>query len=54
MISGSLVALVTPMHRDGAVDWEALQRLVEWHVACQRTAKKKNQGWRKYGHAAFR
>lgn len=33
MISGSLVALVTPMHRDGAVDWEALQRLVEWHVA---------------------
>ncbi|MDI1300490.1 MAG: 4-hydroxy-tetrahydrodipicolinate synthase [bacterium] len=33
MISGSLVALVTPMHRDGAVDWDALQRLVEWHVA---------------------
>jgi 4-hydroxy-tetrahydrodipicolinate synthase len=21
------------MHRDGGVDWEALQRLVEWHVA---------------------
>lgn len=33
MISGSIVALVTPMHRDGAVDWEALRRLVEWHVA---------------------
>lgn len=33
MISGSLVALVTPMHRDGAVDWEALRRLVEWHIA---------------------
>ncbi|MCD6060583.1 MAG: dapA [Moraxellaceae bacterium] len=33
MISGSIVALVTPMHRDGAVDWEALHRLVEWHVA---------------------
>ncbi|HET8729816.1 MAG TPA: 4-hydroxy-tetrahydrodipicolinate synthase [Moraxellaceae bacterium] len=33
MISGSIVALVTPMHRDGAVDWDALQRLVEWHVA---------------------
>ncbi len=33
MISGSIVALATPMHRDGAVDWEALQRLVEWHVA---------------------
>lgn len=33
MISGSIVALVTPMHGDGAVDWEALQRLVAWHVA---------------------
>ncbi len=33
MISGSIVALVTPMQRDGAVDWDALQRLVEWHVA---------------------
>jgi 4-hydroxy-tetrahydrodipicolinate synthase len=33
MITGSLVALVTPMHRNGAVDWDALQRLVEWHVA---------------------
>lgn len=33
MISGSIVALVTPMHRDGAVDWEALRRLVEWHVS---------------------
>jgi 4-hydroxy-tetrahydrodipicolinate synthase len=33
MISGSIVALVTPMCPDGAVDWEALQRLVSWHVA---------------------
>jgi 4-hydroxy-tetrahydrodipicolinate synthase len=33
MISGSLVALVTPMHTDGAVDWAALKRLVEWHIA---------------------
>ncbi len=33
MITGSLVALVTPMHRDGTVDWEALHRLVEWHVS---------------------
>ena len=31
-IEGSLVALVTPMHVDGSVDWEALQRLVEWHI----------------------
>lgn len=33
MITGSIVALVTPMHRDGSVDWEALHRLVEWHVS---------------------
>jgi 4-hydroxy-tetrahydrodipicolinate synthase len=32
MISGSLVALVTPMHANGDVDWESLSRLVEWHV----------------------
>lgn len=29
---GSIVALVTPMHEDGAIDWECLERLVEWHV----------------------
>ncbi|HCT41761.1 MAG TPA: 4-hydroxy-tetrahydrodipicolinate synthase [Moraxellaceae bacterium] len=33
MITGSIVALVTPMHRDGTVDWEALRQLVEWHVS---------------------
>lgn len=33
MISGSIVALVTPMHSDSLeVDWEALKRLVEWHI----------------------
>jgi len=32
MIQGSLVALVTPMHEDGAVDFNSLQQLVEWHV----------------------
>ena len=32
MISGSIVALVTPMAADGAVDWSALDGLVEWHV----------------------
>ena len=31
-ITGSIVALVTPMHSDGAVDWEALRNLVNWHV----------------------
>ena len=33
MITGSIVALVTPMDEDGGVDWEALRTLVEWHVA---------------------
>ena len=32
MISGSVVALVTPMQEDGSVDYEALHRLVDWHV----------------------
>lgn len=33
MISGSIVALVTPMHTNGAVDWQRLDELLEWHVA---------------------
>jgi len=33
MIQGSLVALVTPMKPDGAVDEAALAGLVEWHIA---------------------
>lgn len=32
MITGSIVALVTPMDEDGAVDYAALERLVAWHV----------------------
>jgi 4-hydroxy-tetrahydrodipicolinate synthase len=28
-----LVALVTPMHEDGSVDYAALRALVDWHVA---------------------
>ena len=32
MIQGSIVALVTPMHNDGAVDYENLRRLVEFHI----------------------
>lgn len=32
MFSGSIVAIVTPMHADGAVDWETLRNLVDWHV----------------------
>jgi 4-hydroxy-tetrahydrodipicolinate synthase len=32
-ITGSIVALVTPMHEDGRVDFDALRRLIDWHVA---------------------
>ncbi len=32
MFRGSMVALVTPMHADGSVDFEGLARLVEFHV----------------------
>lgn len=32
MFQGSMVALVTPMHEDERLDFEALERLVEFHV----------------------
>jgi 4-hydroxy-tetrahydrodipicolinate synthase len=32
-ITGSIVALVTPMHEDGSIDFDALRRLVDWHIA---------------------
>jgi 4-hydroxy-tetrahydrodipicolinate synthase len=32
MFHGSMVALITPMHEDGAIDEDALQRLIEWHI----------------------
>jgi 4-hydroxy-tetrahydrodipicolinate synthase len=31
-IVGSIVALVTPMHQDGSVDYDGLRRLIDWHV----------------------
>ena len=31
-IVGSIVALVTPMHDDGRVDYDALRRLIDWHI----------------------
>lgn len=33
MFKGSIVAIVTPMDAAGDLDWEALDRLVEWHLA---------------------
>jgi 4-hydroxy-tetrahydrodipicolinate synthase len=32
MFSGSIVAIVTPMQADGAVDFAALERLIEFHI----------------------
>ncbi|MCM8596761.1 4-hydroxy-tetrahydrodipicolinate synthase [Accumulibacter sp.] len=32
MITGSIVAIVTPMHQDGSLDWPGLRRLVDHHV----------------------
>ena len=32
-IVGSIVALITPMLEDGSVDYAALRRLIDWHVA---------------------
>jgi 4-hydroxy-tetrahydrodipicolinate synthase len=32
MFHGSMVALVTPMFEDGAIDWDALSNLVDLHV----------------------
>ncbi|HEY5762551.1 MAG TPA: 4-hydroxy-tetrahydrodipicolinate synthase [Rhodocyclaceae bacterium] len=33
MITGSIVAIVTPMHEDGSLDFEAFRRLVDHHIA---------------------
>ena len=31
-ITGSIVALVTPMHADGSVDYPTLRKLIDWHI----------------------
>lgn len=33
MISGSIVAIVTPMHEDGSLDYPGLRALIDWHIA---------------------
>ncbi len=33
MITGSLVAIVTPMHEDGKLDLARFRNLIDWHVA---------------------
>jgi len=32
-ITGSIVALVTPFHPDGSVDYPTLRQLIDWHIA---------------------
>ena len=32
-IIGSIVALVTPMHEDGSIDYDTLRKLIDWHIA---------------------
>lgn len=32
MFHGSLVALITPMHEEGSIDFPALEKLVDWHI----------------------
>lgn len=32
-ITGSIVALATPMNLDGSVDYPALRKLIDWHIA---------------------
>jgi 4-hydroxy-tetrahydrodipicolinate synthase len=33
MIQGSIVAIVTPMHADGSLDFPGLRKLIDWHIA---------------------
>ncbi len=33
ILTGSTVALVTPMHEDGSVDYPTLRQLIDWHIA---------------------
>lgn len=32
-LKGSVVAIVTPMHEDGALDVEGFRKLLDWHIA---------------------
>ncbi len=32
-ITGSIVALITPMHEDDSVDYDTLRSLMDWHIA---------------------
>lgn len=38
MITGSMVALITPFHEDGSVNYDKLGELIEWHIDQQTDA----------------
>jgi 4-hydroxy-tetrahydrodipicolinate synthase len=38
MFAGSMVALVTPMQENGAIDKKSLQELLSWHIKAKTTA----------------
>lgn len=38
MITGSMVALITPFREDGSVNYEKLRELIEWHIQEQTDA----------------
>ena len=38
MITGSLVALITPFYEDGRVNYSKIEELVEWHIASESDA----------------
>lgn len=38
MITGSMVALITPFHEDGSVNYDRLAELIEWHIEEQTDA----------------
>src|SRR5258705_2544074 len=31
-LTGSMVAIVTPMHDDGSLDFDAFRKLIDWHI----------------------
>ena len=44
-ITGSLVALVTPMQENGDIDFPAFDRLVDWHVKAGTGAMETSADW---------
>ena len=36
-LQGSIVALITPFHADGTVNFERLGEILDWHVAQEPT-----------------